>query len=57
MQYLATTKRAIQKPRVRVLNGPLGWHVSLHPRLPFQGEFTIKDKILGKLSELPASQL
>lgn len=57
MQYLATTKRAIQKPRVRVRNGPLGWHVSLHPRLPFQGEFIIKDKILGKLSELPASQL
>lgn len=31
MQHLATTKRAIQKPRVRVRNGPLGWHVSLPP--------------------------
>ena len=42
MQYLATTKRAIQKPRVRVRNGPLGWHVSLPPGLAFQGEFIIK---------------
>ena len=31
MQYLATTKRAIQKLRVRVRNGPLGRHVSLPP--------------------------
>lgn len=42
MQYLATTKRAIQKPRVRVRNGPLGWHVSLPPGLAFQGKFIIK---------------